>query len=305
MARVTRVVIRPLSGYINRIQAVASAYLLAQDLDSELAVSWVPEQVSPALPQEIFAQDFMKELSFGAEFGAVAPYLNFDPGRKIISLAGLDKGEQFFMGELIELIKSITGEVEIHISAGGKYSLDSVGFDQRRKDFYQHTLRFVNQIEDAALSTAKRNEPYIALHLRYSDRSHQAPTRNQIERTMSTVSASTHVNSLFIASDSLAEREYWYTRSKKIGLIPWTFTDQSLDRSSASSAVGALIDWRLLGASRGVVYFAESSFGEESAIACNSDHSFGLGTNLLRSRIVSVQRWVRDLITFPQRRWLT
>ena len=48
---VARVTVVPLSGYVNRLQAIASAALLADDLGAEWRVCWRTDAVAAAGPE--------------------------------------------------------------------------------------------------------------------------------------------------------------------------------------------------------------------------------------------------------------
>jgi 3-polyprenyl-4-hydroxybenzoate decarboxylase len=68
----------------------------------------------------------------------------------------------------------------------------------------------------------------------------------------------------------------------------------------------ALIDWRILANAQATVYFTESSFGYEAAIASgNFDQSVALAPNSLVSLGVQVRGVVQNLLGAPKRRgWL-
>lgn len=304
MARVTRVVVKPLSGYVNRIQALTSSYLLAQDLGAEFAVDWRPDSAAPADPTQIFDPMFLTRMSFGADLPATTPYLNSDTRLGRITLAGLDRGEQVFMTELKSLIDSMTGEVEVWISAGGKFSLDVGDFESRRRDFYRHKLLFTPRIESQASALSHSHPPFLGLHLRYSDRNHQAPSRKSIGRAVTQLRERSGLSSIFVASDSATERDHWLATLRIQGMDPWCVNSEIKERSDSSSAESALLDWRLLGLSHGVIFFSESSFGEEAAVSAGQlEQSAGLAPSLVRSRIVVARRLLFDLVSYPKRHW--
>ena len=104
-----RVVVFPLSGYINRLQAVASASLVAQALDWDFIVAWEPQPVAAAPGRAVFSEEFC--LSFvqspeqvrnllGIDLSAVPRYLHLDSNAGVLSIAGHDRGEQAFMSEV-------------------------------------------------------------------------------------------------------------------------------------------------------------------------------------------------------------
>ena len=114
------------------------------------------------------------------------------------------------------------------------------------------------------------------------------------------------LTSLFIASDTAKERLRWIAITREMGFAPWTVDPGSLLRGDASAAIGALIDWRILGGSQAMVYFAESSFAEEAAVATgNFDSSIGLRASSGRVLQVKAGEYVNALVSYPRRHgWL-
>jgi len=322
---VKQIVVIPRNGYVNRLQSMASAQILANRLECELLTCWEPETAAPASIESIFSSDlvcsqFITHSAFlaltGMEPHRVEPYLGvleLSVGTKAISLAGLDRGEQHFMRALQELI-AVHPEVELLvISSGGRFALegspnetywDSVGFQEQRRAWYQ-TLPFTAEIKSLSNVSAE-SEPFIGLHLRYTDRSHQTPTRKQISAAIGQVQSKTGVSKVFIASDSRVERDYWAQRLSADGHECWWHQTVGARRDQESGVIAALADWRTLGTSRAVVFFTESTFGYEAAVATgNFSDSIGLAPSTLLSRWIRTRILLTNIVTAPKRRgWL-
>jgi hypothetical protein len=299
-----KVIVQPQNGYINRIQALASSALLAREIGAEFEVQWVPEPVAPAKPPEIFSAEFLERFSSEPPVWELEPYLNYDPVGQVVTLAGLDRGEQVFMPELKDLLESDNPVSEIRISAGGKFALGGMDskFAGSRRDYYQGFLELRVEIEREAKSLATAHEEYLGLHLRYSDRDHQAPTRRQTIRAVKAARDVTGINKVFIATDTPSELQWWQERLHGVGISTWLNSENSPSIGESGTAAQALIDWRLLGGSRGVVYFAESSFGEEAAVAAGCEtSSFALSPSAARAYFVSFRKYVNAAITYPKR----
>ncbi len=307
-----RVVVIPVSGYINRLQAIASAALLASDIGAELAICWIPDSVVPVPAERVLSESLCRQhivdseqvrASTGLDPQAVPRYLHRHGGT--ITLAGHDRGEQVFMPELAQMLAMERPE-QIVIQAGGHFFLplagaDEVSFRGRRHDFYGGPILDA-AVEAEVVRQAAQHHPYIGLHLRYTDRAHQAPTSRAITRALHDVVERTSTRSVFIASDTAAARTSWVERLERQGLAPWTAAHDSWDRSVAGSEFAAMVDWRLLTRAAGLVYFAESSFAVEAAVASTGhEHSVALAPSPWRYAAVRGSTLVRAAVTYPRR----
>lgn len=317
------VVIRPLSGYINRLQAIISAQLLAGDLGADLWVDWQASEVAPVRIDAVLDSEFCERHSksteeivaaTGVDPARIPSYLHTDAEKGVITLAGFDQGEQVFMPSLKQAWA--TGEFsKVVISAGGKFTIHGSEhltesqqheFRRRRHQAYAD-LRLHPGIEEAAHETMVSQTSFIALHLRYSDRSLQSPWSRQIRPALHQLRQSSGVTKLFIAADTPSARQEWMQRARSMGLQPWSTTPPDVPRSDPRSAWGALVDWRILTRSAGIVYFAASSFAEEAAVASGHfDVSIGLRAGRTRRAWMSSRQWAVAVLIYPQRHgWLS
>lgn len=314
----TAVVVFPRSGYANRLQAIASAAILAESIHATWHVCWEPQVVAPVPAGQIFDPRLLAEHFISADearerWGLVRSELPLyltsgDDGRRVV-VAGHDRGEQCLMPDLRDLLVAQMPDV-IAIVAGGKFDLQgdsTLGSDQarafrsKRYELYQR-LRFSAPIEDVAEESVAHRIPFGGLHLRYSDRSAEAPWRHRIWPALRSVLAEIGMDRVFVASDRARERERWLSYLTKQGLQPWTVPPESVDRSNPMSAVGALIDWRILTRSSGMVFFAASSFAEEAAVASRAfDRSVGLGASSTRAAWVRARTYATAAVTYPAR----
>jgi hypothetical protein len=319
---VKQVLIIPRNGYINRLQAIASAQILANQIDAELKVAWVPQVAAPAQEKIVFNSADIDKYFISEEKcqkmcgflpSEIPRYLKTsatESGVRVVTLAGYDLGEQYFMRELRGLINTQKGSQVIAISAGGRFSLesesqsiewDSPTFQLDRFRWYSE-LKFHEEIE-SAIRSAAGSEPYLGLHLRYSDRSHQTPTRREINEAVQKLAREANIRRIFIASDSRSERERWSIKLKERGFSVWWYDSGGGNRNQELGALGALIDWRLLGMSKSLVYFKESSYGYEAAVSTkNFSGSLGLEANRILSLAIRGQKFTRNAITVPKRR---
>lgn len=297
-----KVVLQPQNGYINRIQALASAVLLAREIGAELDVQWVPSSAAPAELREIFSESFLEKFFVEPQVWKLDPYLNLTDRGKVVTLAGLERGEQVFMEELQELMSANPQISEFRISAGGKFALGGLSehFTILRGQFYRKELQFISDIEYRARSLHDGHGPYLGVHLRYSDRSHQAPRRSSVLRAVLDLASRLEVSEVFLASDEPSERDRWRSTMTSKGLRPWIAVSDL--PFSVRSALPALVDWRLLSLSEGIVFFSESSFGEEAAVAAGKNvESISLRGSPMSKVIAIVQEYIRAIVTYPKR----
>ena len=315
---IRRVLVFPVNGYLNRLQALASSAILAQQLDAPLLVCWTPFRMVPGPASETFSSDWCQqfartEAEIGITLDQVPIYVTHDLNLGVVRLRGHNLGEQALMGVLGDTLAGIHEPVDLVIVAGGSFDLTdpdatdgtwSEDFLAAKRDFYR-ALPLHPGIESAA-STAVASHPegFIGLHLRYSDRSHQAPMPRSIQRALETQAEQSGVSSVFIASDTDRAREHWTARVKRMGLRPFDLSDSFASLAAATSAGPAMADWRVLGRSRRLVHFAESSYAVEACVAAGSwRESSALPTSSVRA--LAHRGWTlgRAGVTYPSRHW--
>ena len=312
------VIVVPLSGYINRLQAMASGAILADRLGSEWRVVWRPSSVAPAASSDIFdssltSRHFLSSQEalemWGVSVDDVPLYLTENRNNEVLYLRGHDKGEQVFMNDLQTRLSEGNSLNCLVIVAGGKFDLlgseRSVDAISRRFEFYR-ALAFAPEIENRVAALVAGRQPYLGLHLRFTDRSLQSPSQRATMAAVNRLSELESASSVFVAADSPETRDEWIRRLQSAGLEPWSQDLHSIDRTSQSAAVDALSDWRILARARALVYFQESSFGEEAAVASGAfDASIGLRASSARLLSNWTRYHLRNLATYPKRHWST
>ncbi len=314
-----RFLLFPLSGYLNRLQAIASAYIMAQQIDAELSICWEPDDVVPVGADAIFSSDFCQRHMltgvavseiFDCTRDLVPKYLTHDAHNNRIYLAGNDLGEQHFMPELAQLLDSPGSSKTLIIAAGGKFFMPNANqaeekwqaeFRQLRRNFYR-SISFTNEIENTVKAELASRSAFLGLHLRYTDRSHQTPLDGAIRQALQSLSTRSGITDLFIASDNAAARQKWTSQALDLGLKPWSVEHFIWDRASGGSQQAALVDWRLLTHAKAMLYFLESSFAVEAAVAGGTfETSIALAASPAKSAFVRGQRYLQAAVTYPKR----
>ena len=305
----------PRNGYVNRLQAIVSAQALAHSLGATLGIGWELQQAAPVdlgavLDLRAVKAEFLDVASSltGARQAAEVPVGITRGSDGVVFLAGGMAGEQVLMPALRrELEKGIN---ELVIVAGGKFWLpggqhlttqQADQFRSVRQELYSD-LKLNAEIEDQASKIVSQLPPrFLGLHLRYSDRNQQAPSKRSIREALISLREDVEGN-VYIAGDDLSKVAEWRRWLDKHG---WnTFANETSQADVEPRKADALVDWRILGAAHRLVYFAESSFGEEAAVASGHfNDSRGLECNRVRSIAVRSASHFRNLVTYPSRHW--
>ena len=273
---IDQLVIVPRNGYANRLQAWASAHILARRLGAELRVSWEPEAVAATPAEALFHSDaiartFMHpaalEQRLGRPHASIDRYLTHLADERVIVLAGHDRGEQAFMPELDAMLRTLTEPTTLIVIAGGQFAMaGGPDFRAQRADFYR-ALPWHPAIEERVGRELALHGRYAALHVRMTDRSTHAPTERALDRGLRILSERVPERSLFICADTDEAREHWAARARRIGFDPWAASDVEFDRGSSANGVSAMVDWLLLTHATGVVYPEASTFSTEAVVA--------------------------------------
>lgn len=272
---IERVVIVPRNGYVNRLQAWASAAILAAELDAPLEMHWEPEPIAPARAEDLFditrlSTTLIDEAATTAITGqphAVLPrYLTVDTERQCIVLAGHDLGEQHFMASLSAMLREYRAR-SLVIIAGGKFALPgSNTFDRQRQIFYDR-IAWQADIASAVADARQRHATYLGLHIRQTDRSLEAPTQRSIRRALEQLRDRNVTRSLFVCADTENGRDSWAAIARGLGMDPWSAQATDFDRGMVQAGRDAMVDWILLGKAQASVFSAASSFAQEAAVA--------------------------------------
>jgi hypothetical protein len=306
------VVVVPRNGYVNRLQAWASGAILAAQLDVPASVMWEPEDPAPAPAEELFDPAMVRRTFWdrsrldtlvGGRHEDLPRYLALHRERRLITLAGHDRGEQAFMGELAGLLLRLDEPTTLLIIAGGKFHLPTQDdFTMQRSVFYRR-VAWHPDLDERVDAELRDRSPYAALHVRGTDRSLEAPTARTIRDGLQQLSETTDERSLFVAADTPQGRDHWSREAADLGFSPWSVSAIDHDRSAASAGRDAMLDWRLLGHSTALVYTAASSFGEEAAVATgNFADCIPLAATPARQKARAGAQLGRAAITYPRRK---
>ena len=307
-----RIIVVPRNGYANRLQAWASAAILGAELDVPVSVVWEPQPIAPATADVLFAphritMSFIDASDLASLLGHshedLPRYLHTDPERRIVSLAGHDRGEQSFMAQLGWVLADECEPHTLVIIAGGHFHLPgATTFERQRQLFYEH-LEWSNPIAERVSLLLADREPYLAVHLRGTDRSRTAPTTRALRSALADLRSATGLDRLFVAADTPETRRHWFDIAINDGFHPWSSEGEQFDRTVAAAGLDAIVDWVLLGHARALAYSAESSFAHEAAVASgNLADSIALSASPSLQRLRGARDDLTALAGYPMRR---
>jgi hypothetical protein len=315
MASVAKVVVIPRNGYANRLQAWASAAIVARHWGAPLAVCWETEAVAPADAHALFrgagegaAFISSKELErlLGGSHEQLPRYLTHVPEDGIVTLAGHDRGEQPFMADLDLLAKKTTQPLTVVLIAGGRFHVPGeTDFETQRRDFYR-SLEWSNAIRERVDDVHSTVGPYIGMHVRGTDKAITVPTQRSLQQSILAVADRTGIESVFVAADTAGTRRLWLDRLKSHGKAPWFVDSTTHDRGSSRAGIDALVEWNLLARSTAMVFAEDSSFGHEAAISTlRPEMNMGLTAPAWRQTARKASNVIRAGLTYPARHgWL-
>lgn len=308
--RVEQIVVVPRNGLANRLQAWASAAILAAEWDVPLKVVWETEPAMPATAADLFASrvverfftdpDLVTSLA-GAPHAELPRYLSRS-GQALV-LAGHDRGEQAFMPQVVDAVGASNAPSTLIFIAGGKFHLPvAPNFVRQRGTFYRE-IAWSPAVDVQYGAGVESRGRYAGLHVRQTDRSLQAPPARMIRHGLAQLEAMVPERDLFIAADTDEALEHWVTESRRLGFQPWCLPDMDRSRDRVGAIVTAAADWRALAGATGLVYSAVSTFSEEASVASgHPDRGIPLEASVAVQRMRAAGTQARSVFSYPARR---
>jgi hypothetical protein len=204
------------------------------------------------------------------------------------------------MPDLARAIATTPDAELIAVVAGGSFSADDIAsgaartrFLERKRDFYRFLPLHPSIEAQVGAALAAQPEDYLGLHLRYTDRGHQAPLPRDIRAALRAAAEASGLSRVFVASDTPSQLLRWHEEVRALDLEPWSIEHAAVDREDPRSAHAALTDWQLLGRADRLVYFAESSYATEAAVSAGAwDTSIALAPHAGRAAAVRAREYV-------------
>lgn len=307
---VEQVVVVPRNGLANRLQAWASAAILAAEWDAPLKIMWEAEAAMPAEAADLFAPQVVERLFTGPDLISSLTGLEHSDLPRHLSrtgnslvLAGHDLGEQAFMPEVVETLRASDAPLSLILIAGGKFHLPGAPDFIRQRGIFYRELAWSDSVNNRYTEGVRGRGPYAALHVRQTDRSQQAPSARMIREGLSRLRSLVTEHDLFIATDTDVALAHWTQECRRMGFRPWSLPDVERSRSRVDAVIAAAADWRLLAGATGLVYPAVSTFSGEASVASgHPQRGIALEAGPVLQRLRSATEFARAVLTYPIRR---
>lgn len=303
----------PRNGYANRLQAWASARVVAARLGWSLRVLWEPQAVATTPASRLFSRDlisstFVDSSSVTVTAGCPHEYfprhLTVLPERDLIVLAGHERGEQAFMAELANTLDVTPSVAKLLIIAGGAFHLPGTTDPEGERRAAYAGIRWSDEIDLLVGQATAERPAFAALHVRQTDRSREAPTERALRTGLRLLRDRVAERSLFICADTPGARAQWAHEAVQLGFEPWSMPDVEFDRGSEDNGVSALVDWLLLSKATGAVHPATSTFSGEAVVAGGTQAtSVPLSAGAGLRRIRALRSLGSAVATYPSRRF--
>ncbi len=270
-------VIAPRNGLANRLRALASTHYLASILGAEARLAWLP---CPAVDDDL--EHLFKEgipwtgfgLASTEERSAARQLIDRPPpeGRRDtyhaenqeVWIVGNRWGEQWAVQRLLEDLRRGMRPKRVLVVSGGNFHPkgERVEWLARKR----HLYRSANWTDLIRQSVRPATESRTALHLRFGDLAHKAPSPRRV--AMAYCSNVPPLSpSVTVFTDDFTKASPYMAELTTAGLHVDASVTAPEQRSRLRPVEGAAIDWLSLASSPAVAYFAHSSFGAEAALA--------------------------------------
>jgi hypothetical protein len=296
-----KIVAIPRNGIGNRLQMLASAYILARNLSADLEIHWTKQAVFRSSFNDIFEEipcasvfeDSGNEEKSEFDF---PQFTNYEKVANRITMKNLRLGDQYFMPELKQILSQSNEETELWIESGEKFNLgedrkffDSHEFRAARLEFYNQ-IKFNPQIIEKFNLISKETGPkYWAVHIRGNDRNSESISNPKIlnqlakkQKYLRSVSST-----VFIASDDVERGQDLATSFTQEGYKVIFDSNKNRNRLSSEEAQESVVDWLGLKNASSVVSYGGTTYSYEAVVAGNSYDSRIYLSHSVNRRVIS------------------
>ena len=250
-------VVYPCNGLCNRLRAIASGYILAQQLGRQFLLCWEPTpDIGTASFTDLFeSQPYLVDSDTVTAMCASTDFKSYVCGRQTESAV------------LADVCKDTSSIIVIRKSGGNYHhpSMSTGKFNSMKSTFYK-SLTPVGELQDI-ISRYSDMVPKgsIGVHVRRTDRSCFTPATSVFVSKIKQLMGKTPVTTVFICSDDNQEIA---NIANGIGSLVKTVTydKRKFARDDVDSVKEAVIEWSILAHCTSIVFSHSSSFGYEACI---------------------------------------
>jgi hypothetical protein len=273
-----KVIAVPRNGLGNRLQMLASSYVLSRNLQAEFEIVWTNQTVFPARFDSVFTSmagmPIHEKIFFAPE--EYPTFTTVNSKNMSITLRNLRAGDQIFMPKLRKLIRKNFQTRCITIISGEKFNLnegryfkDSQLFRSLRKEFYEK-LVFSDEVNHLIRETENQFEgPYWAIHLRETDRKNESLAIDAVVKEIMQLKniPELQTQQVYIATDDHRRGLELSEKLTILGFKPKYLAKLNRDRLTEKEAVHSLLDWVILSRATRIVSYGTTTFSYEAAVA--------------------------------------
>lgn len=269
----------PQNGLANRLQAIASGKLLANELGMTLKVHWIVEKAMPINSSEIFDEQTLLEYFTSPEEGSVYNkiverskyFVSLDANSIVIK--GMRLGEQRLMNKLKNEIRIQKENLDVVVISGGKFLLnrnrfftDSSTFRTLRKEIYDQIKFHKKILENVNALQKQLGKNYVAVHLRGTDRISETIKIKKFIKLLK-LDFNNINEPIFICGDSYDRRMVLQDSLEKAGFNNIIVPEIDFSRSTVSGIQDAAADWLVLSKAKKIIFSEGTTFSYEAAVA--------------------------------------
>jgi acid phosphatase class B len=263
-----RLIIIPVNGFCNRIRAIVSAKIIADDLNIPLYIKWIPEiKICNCVYNDVFGDNSNLWNITYEDTGTFKSGLTIN--NNICMLKGAQRGEQYYITNFYE--NNCSKKI---IKSGGnfyytkKYNKDQ--FNNKKNENYK-LIKFNDIIYEKYKECNKKfPENYIGVHIRAQDFHFKKRSKNfnidLFEQNILKCVNNNNMNNILLLGDTKDLINKFKNQLIKHNLNIFTTNDIDSDRDNYVGLQLAIVDFLLLSNSKYLFLTTRSSFGNEAHI---------------------------------------
>lgn len=274
-----KVLISPRNGLANRLRALASAAALADLVNAELRIAWLPCPAVAEPADALFVNGVPWPNAFAADFESLPglvvdtwvphsrreTYTTTDAQATIV---GNRFGEQWAVDRLLRDMSLGYRPESVVIVSGGNFVPRSLasGWRKERRRLYE-SLQWNSTMQSCQPTS---DEAFLGLHFRFGDLSSLAPSPRGAAKHVLRALERQPLPVVTFTDDPEVALPYLDELRHRGCAVEFSSAGSGPDGKELTSLQRAAVDWRHLGSALSVGYFAHSSFGEEAALLSGS-----------------------------------
>jgi hypothetical protein len=284
MNRKSKLVLIPINGLVNRLRAMASAAIFAEQHSMSLDFFWIATNVMNCNPLEVFSSEFCQ-----AHFKSVDNNSSLDflasQREEIFAVKGSDllvaggrSGEQKYLAKVKETLIPNAKILRLIIKSGGLFHdcehigcVDCKSFREKRADFYRAIGSSTPVMSEVDFLESKLGSDFIGLHIRQTDKSRDERVSinrmiRELKKELKKKDLYKEFPRVFVCGDDPRGLEEVSRLLNKLRIENLVRLDIDFNRENSSNAISAYSDWLMLSRATKIFFYGNTSFSYEAAV---------------------------------------